>query len=90
MVSSIPFAIAALFAGVGPSLVLNPGEAYYANLAARQVTSAFQANAGSVTNDTLLQVALAYVDVMQAQGELEINTQTLANAKLLVDLTSSF
>ena len=80
----------ALFAGVGPSLVLNPGEAYYANLAARQVTSAYQANASGVTNDTLLQVAIAYVDVLQAQGELEINTQTLANAKVLVDLISSF
>jgi outer membrane protein TolC len=80
----------ALFAGVGPSLVLNPGEAYYANLAARQVTTAYQANANSVTNDTLLRVAVAYVDVMQAQGELEINTQTLAHAKVLVDLTSSF
>ena len=80
----------ALAAGVGPSLVLNPGEAYYANLSARQVTSAYQANAHGVTNETLLQVALAYVDVMQALGELEINTQTLANAKLLVDLTSSF
>ncbi|MFT3879003.1 MAG: TolC family protein [Gemmatales bacterium] len=80
----------ALYAGVGPTLVLNPGEAYYANLSARQVTNAYQANAQGVTNETLLQVALAYVDVMQALGELEINTQTLANARLLVELTSSF
>lgn len=80
----------ALFAGAGPSLVLNPGSAYYSTLAARQVTSAFQANASGVTNDVLLQVAIAYVDVVQAQYELEINAQTLAHAKLLVDLTSSF
>jgi outer membrane protein TolC len=80
----------ALFAGAGPSLVLNPGDAYYSNLAARQVTNAYQANANGITNETLLQVALVYVDVMQALGELEINKQTLANARLLVELTSSF
>lgn len=73
-----------------PSIVLNPGEAWYTNLAARQATSAYEAQAMGITNDVLLQVALAYLDVLQAQGELEINTQTLANARLLVDLTSSF
>lgn len=77
-------------AGVVPSLVVNAGEAWFTNLAARQATSAYEAQAMSVTNDVLLQVALAYLDVLQAQGELDINTQTLANARLLVDLTSSF
>ena len=70
--------------------MLNPGSAYFGQLAARQVTSATQSNAEGVTNELLLQVALAYLDVLQAQGELEINSQTLAHAKLLVELTSSF
>lgn len=80
----------AIFAGAIPGLAVNPGEAYFANLAARQVTNAYQANASGVTNDVLLQVAIAYIDVVQADAELGINEQALAHARLLVELTSSF
>lgn len=74
----------------GPFLLLTPGEAYFAPLAARQVTVARQAGAAAVTNQRLLDVALAYTDLLQTSAELLINEETLRNARTLLEITESF
>jgi outer membrane protein TolC len=79
-----------VFVAGAPSLVLNPGEGYYSVLAAKQITTATQARAEGVTNELLLQVALTYLDLLEVYAGLEINTETLHNAQVLVDLTASF
>ncbi len=79
-----------VFGGGTAALAVNPGVAYYSTLAARQVTSARQAGAEGVTNDRLLEVTLAYLDLLQIQAELDINAETVRHARVLLDLTSSF
>jgi outer membrane protein TolC len=79
-----------LFVGGGPTLSLDLGEAYFAPLAARQLTAARAAGAAAVTNNRLLDVALAYLDLLQVQAALQINTETTAHAQLLFNLTKSY
>jgi outer membrane protein TolC len=79
-----------LFVGVGPQLWLTPGEAYFAPLATRQLTAARQAGAAALTNERLLDVSLAYADLLQAYAELLINDETLRNAGTLLDITATF
>lgn len=53
-------------------------------LAARQQTSR------ATTNDTLLETALAYMDLLEAAQAKAIADETLANAQQLTDVTASF
>lgn len=79
----------ALFVGGGPQLVLKPGEAYFAPLAARQLTAARQAGAAALTNERLLDVALTYTNLLQASAEVSINEETLRNALTLLERTEA-
>lgn len=79
-----------VFGGGAAGLAVNPAAAYYTALAARQVTSARQAGAEHATNSRLLDVALAYLDLLQIQAEIDINTETIGHVRVLLDLTSSF
>lgn len=80
----------ALFVGGGPALSLELGDALLAPLAARQLTRASQARAVAVTNTRLLDVALTYIDLLEAHAELQINEETLGNARHLLALMESF
>lgn len=55
-------------------------------LAQRQQLHATLANQASVFNDTLLQVTLAYLDLVQAEGQLSIAEEATSNAQRLLDL----
>ena len=78
-----------LFVGAGTALSLEISDALFAPLAARQFTSARAAEAAAVANERVLDAALAYLDLLQVYAELQINTETLANARHLVELTES-
>lgn len=76
-----------LFVGASPALYLNLSDAIFAPLAARQLTVARQAGAAAVANDQLLEVALAYTDLLQAYAELQIIGETYQNAQQMLKLT---
>jgi outer membrane protein TolC len=59
-----------LGSGIGPSAVLNVGDAIFAPLAARQQLRAREASSQAASNDTLVAVTDAYFNVQQARGEL--------------------
>jgi outer membrane protein TolC len=59
-------------------------DALFAPLAARRVTEAAQAAYTSTFNDTLLQVSLAYLDLVYAQGQWAIAQDAVRNAGELV------
>ncbi len=79
-----------LFIGGGPALSVDVGEAIFAPLAARQITRAREAGAAATRNDRLLQVAVAYIDLLQALAELAINAEAYKNAGRLLQLTESY
>jgi outer membrane protein TolC len=78
-----------LFVGGGATLSLDLNNAYFTPLAARQVTAARAARAAAETNEQLLDVALAYTDLMEAYASLRINQETLTNAHTLLKITES-
>jgi len=86
---------ASTFAGGGPIV---PGiwanfqlaDAIFQPLAAQQAVGARRAAAGAALNDTLLKVALAYLDLLRAKQDLAIADQTRAHAQALADLTQSY
>lgn len=80
----------AAFVGGGPALSVSLADALFAPLAARQVTAARQAGAQGVANEQLLNVALAYVDLLEAYAELPINYETEGNARHLLKFTESY
>ena len=62
----------------GPSLTVGTSDALFAPLIARRLAAAQEANARAVTNDIQLNVALAYLDLLQAYGQLAVNADILA------------
>jgi outer membrane protein TolC len=78
------------FIGGGPTLSLQLADALFEPLAARQIVRANEAGLTRTTNDTLLAVALAYLDLLQAESQLAISKQDADNAKVLVHLTEAF
>jgi outer membrane protein TolC len=56
--------------GIGPAAVLDPGQAIFAPLYARQQVRARQADMQAAFNDALVAVSEAYFNVQQARGEL--------------------
>jgi outer membrane protein TolC len=71
------------------ALGLPLADVLYAPLAERQMVSAAQAASVATLNDTLLQVAVAYFDVVRAQGQLTIADQAILNATELERLVVS-
>jgi len=79
-----------LFVGGGPVLRVDVADALYTPLVARQVTSARAAGASAVTNRSLLQIAEAYLELLDGHVRLAIATETRDNAGRLAQLTESF
>lgn len=79
-----------LFIGGGPALSVDVGEAIFAPLAARQITRAREAGAVAITHDRLLDVAVAYIDLLENYADLAINEETSKNARELLRLTESY
>ena len=61
-------------------------EAWFWPLAERQMVRAAEASQVAAFNDTLLAVALAYLDLSQAQGEVEVAREAVRNAERLSEL----
>ncbi len=78
-----------LFVGGGPGLSLELSEALFAPLAARQLTNARRAGAVGVANELLLNVALAYIDLLQAYALQQIAEEAERNARHMLELTES-
>jgi outer membrane protein TolC len=70
-----------LFIGGGAELDWNTSELLFGRLAAQRLTEAAQANARAVTSNVQLDVALAYLDLLQAYGEFAIFADALARAE---------
>jgi outer membrane protein TolC len=70
-----------LFAGGGPQLRVDSSEAYFLPLVARRLAQAETARAQEVTNRVQLDVALAYLDLVEVYGRLAVNADTLARAE---------
>ena len=73
-----------LFAGGGPALSLDLSEAIYRPLIERQLTSAEQFRAMAVCLNAELDAVLAYFDLLQIYGSLEINAETIAKAESML------
>jgi outer membrane protein TolC len=73
-----------LFMGGGPQLRVELSEALYAPLIGRQLVRAETARARATTNDTQLDVALAYLDLVDVYGRLAIARDTLYRAEYVL------
>lgn len=82
--------------GAGPPIV--PGiasqfhlaDALFRPLAARQFARSRNAAAQAVTNDMLLDVSLAYLELLRAAQDIAIAEDALAHATRLADITASY
>jgi outer membrane protein TolC len=73
-----------IFIGAGATLELSVADAHFGRLAARAGVAAVQAHAQAVTNDLQLDVALAYLDLLGAYGELAINDEAIRRSQELL------
>ncbi len=74
----------------GLTSILRFSDAIFEPLAARQVVDAREASIQTATNDALLGLGEAYLDVQQAAGRLAIAREAAANAASLTSLTTSY
>lgn len=74
----------------GLTSILRFSDAIFEPLAASQVVEARRAVIQAATNDALLGVAEAYLDLQQAAGRLAIAREAATNAETLATLTSSY
>ena len=74
----------------GLTSILRFSDAIFEPLAARQVVNARRASIQVATNDALLGVAEAYLDLQQAAGRLAIGREAATNAEALATLTASY
>jgi outer membrane protein TolC len=74
----------------GLTTVLRFSDAIFEPLAARQVVDARKARVAAATNDALLGVAEAYMDLQLAAGRLAIAREAAGNARQLATLTSAY
>ena len=72
------------------SSVLRISDMIFEPLAARRVVAANRAGLQSRTNDALLEVAEAYLDLQQASGRLAIAGEAAGNAEKLSRITGSY
>jgi outer membrane protein TolC len=73
------------FLQAGATLEVGLVDALFAPLVARQGVAAAQAHARAVTNDLQLDVALAYLDLLEVYGELAINDEALRKSQELYE-----
>jgi outer membrane protein TolC len=76
-----------LFVGGGVALNLDLSDALFLPLATRQLTAAREAGAAAVSNERLLDVAIAYIDLLQVYAEIQVAREAFQNARHLLDLT---
>jgi outer membrane protein TolC len=62
----------------GPSIWVGTSDALFAPLIARRLAAAQEAASQATTNDIQLNVALAYLDLLQAYGQYAVNADILA------------
>jgi len=74
----------------GLTSILRFSDAIFEPLAARQVVDARKASIQIATNDALLGVSEAYLDLQQAAGRLAIAREAATNAETLATLTASY
>jgi outer membrane protein TolC len=77
------------YAGGAPMAVFGLTDAIFEPLAARQILRAREANLQAVTNDTTLNVAIAYFNVQQARADLGNTIDVLQKTEALVHKTES-
>ena len=70
-----------LFVSGGATLDWDTAEILFGRLAAQRLTEAAQASARAVSSDVQLDVATAYLDLLQAYGEYAIDADALARAE---------
>jgi outer membrane protein TolC len=69
---------------------LSIADALFQPLVARQMSCAAQFHQAAAFNDSQLEGALAYFDLVSAQGEAYISTQNLSDAAGLLSMTEAF
>jgi outer membrane protein TolC len=69
---------------------ISPVDIYFEPLAARQSKQAVQAGEVATFNDTLLEVTIAYLELVRSQSQVAIAEEAVKNAKELVGLTEDF
>ena len=74
----------------GVSLTIDLADAFFEPLAARQNSLAAKAGAAAVTNQVLLDVCIAYYELVHAKAALAIAEETYQNASYLAGLTETF
>jgi outer membrane protein TolC len=74
----------------GLTATLRISDAIFEPLAARRVVNATDAGLRAATNDAMLQVAEAYMDLQEASGRLAIAREAAGNASMLTDITESY
>lgn len=74
----------------GVSLTIDLADAFFEPLAARQNSLAAKAGAAAVTNQVLLDVCIAYYELVHAKAALAIAEETCQNASYLAGLTETF
>lgn len=78
------------FIGGGPVLSWDLSEVLYAKLVAHQVVHARSASVGAARNQTLLEIAEGYFDLLAAHAALAVAQETRTNAERLAEVTDSF
>ncbi len=73
----------------GPTLRVWTSDALFAPLIARRLAAAQEAATRAVNNNVQLSVAVAYLDLLQAYGQLAINADLLARDREILRLTES-
>jgi outer membrane protein TolC len=79
-----------LFAGGGARLQVQMSDAYFAPRAAQHLVAARLAGEAATTNQTLLDVSLAYWDLVRAHGAVAIQQEAVANMTRLDDLGQAY
>ena len=74
----------------GPNLSVDMANAIYEPLIQEQRLAADSAAARATTNDILFRIASAYVDLLQAHGNLAIAEEAQTNARELARISSQF
>ena len=75
-----------VFGGGGAQLRVDTSEALFQPLIARRLSQAETANARATVNFTQLDVALAYLDLVQTYGYIAVNEDTLTKAEKMLEL----
>jgi outer membrane protein TolC len=86
------------YVGTSPTMVLGGGpistiditDALFEPLAAAQIVRAREAAVARSMNDTLLSVAIAFLDLLEAESQQAISRQDVENVRQLVQLTEAF